>query len=35
MARQNLRNFELFDAPVGLFFTLHKDLGVGSKWIFP
>ena len=31
MARQNLRNFELFDAPVGLFFTLHKDLGVGSK----
>lgn len=31
MARQNLRNFELFDAPVGLFFTLHKDLGIGSK----
>ena len=27
--------FELFDAPVGLFFTLHKDLGIGSKWIFP
>lgn len=31
MARHNLRNFELFDAPVGLFFTLHKDLGIGSK----
>ena len=31
MARQQLRNYELFDAPVGLFFTLHKALGIGSK----
>ncbi len=31
MARQQLRNFQLFDAPVGLFFTVHKSLGIGSK----
>ena len=31
MARQQLRNFELFNAPVGLFFTVHKSLGIGSK----
>lgn len=31
MARQQLRNFEFFDAPVGLFFTVHKSLGTGSK----
>ncbi len=31
MARQQLRNFQLFDAPVGLFFTVHRDLGMGSK----
>lgn len=31
MARQQLRNFQLFDAPVGLFFTVQKSLGIGSK----
>lgn len=31
MALQQLRNFQLFDAPVGLFFTVHQSLGVGSK----
>ena len=31
MARQQLRNFELFDAPVGLFFTVHRSLAIGSK----
>ena len=31
MAQQQLRNFKLFDAPVGLFFTVHKSLGIGSK----
>lgn len=31
MAHQQLRNFEFFDAPVGLFFTVHKSLGIGSK----
>lgn len=31
MARQQLRNFEFFDAPVGLFFTVHESLGIGSK----
>ncbi|WP_168406255.1 nitroreductase [Acinetobacter indicus] len=31
MAAQHLRNFQLFDAPVGLFFTLHRDLEIGSK----
>ncbi|MCB8768758.1 nitroreductase [Acinetobacter soli] len=31
MAQQQLRNFQLFDAPVGLFFTVNKMMGVGSK----
>ena len=31
MAQQQLRNFKLFDAPVGLFFTVHQSLGIGSK----
>lgn len=31
MARQQLRNYELFDAPVGLFFTVNKAMGIGSK----
>lgn len=31
MQRQLLRNFKLFDAPVGLFFTVDKALGIGSK----
>ncbi|WP_312967344.1 nitroreductase [Acinetobacter gerneri] len=31
MAQQLLRNFKLFDAPVGIFFTVHKSLGIGSK----
>lgn len=31
MAAQHLRNYQLFDAPVGLFFTLDKTMGVGSK----
>ncbi len=31
MARQQMRNFEFFDAPVGLFFTVHESLGIGSK----
>jgi nitroreductase len=31
MARQQLRNFELFDAPVGLFFTVNRSLAIGSK----
>lgn len=31
MAEQMLRNFKLFDAPVGIFFTAHKSLGIGSK----
>lgn len=31
MAAQQLRNFKLFDAPVGLFFTVNKIMGVGSK----
>ncbi len=30
MRRQTRRNFELFGAPVGLMFTLHRDLGWGS-----
>ena len=29
---QHRRNFRLFDAPVGLFFTLHRDLATGS-WL--
>lgn len=31
MAAQHLRNFKLFDAPVGLFFTVDKAMGIGSK----
>ncbi len=31
MYRQQRRNFELFDAPVGLFFTVDKIMGIGSK----
>jgi nitroreductase len=31
MAEQQLRNFKLFDAPVGLFFTVNKIMGIGSK----
>lgn len=31
MAAQHLRNYQLFDAPVALYFTLHKSLGIGSK----
>ena len=31
MAAQQLRNYQLFDAPVGLFFTVNKALGIGSK----
>jgi len=32
MARQHARNFEFFGAPVGLFFTVDRDLEVGS-WL--
>lgn len=31
MQAQLLRNYQLFDAPVGLFFTLDKSLSTGSK----
>ena len=31
MAAQQLRNYQFFDAPVGLYFTLHRSLGIGSK----
>ncbi|MBU3847470.1 MAG: nitroreductase [Candidatus Acinetobacter avistercoris] len=31
MAAQHLRNYQLFDAPVGLFFTVDKAMGIGSK----
>ena len=31
MADQHLRNYQLFDAPVALFFTTHQHLGVGAK----
>ena len=31
MARQQLRNFQLFDAPVALYFTVNKVMGVGAK----
>ena len=30
MFLQHQRNFRFFDAPIGLFFTIHKDLGTGS-----
>jgi nitroreductase len=32
MYRQHTRNFELFDAPVGLFFTMERHLELGS-WL--
>ena len=31
MARQQLRNFQLFDAPVALYFTVNKIMGIGAK----
>lgn len=31
MAAQQLRNYQLFDAPVGIFFTVDKAMGIGSK----
>lgn len=31
MAAQQLRNYQLFDAPVGLFFTVNRAMGTGSK----
>ena len=31
MAAQQLRNYQLFDAPVGLYFTVNKAMGIGSK----
>lgn len=31
MAAQLLRNFQLFDAPVGLFFTVSNAMGIGAK----
>ena len=31
MAAQQLRNYQLFDAPVGLYFTVNKAMGSGSK----
>lgn len=31
MARQQLRNFQLFDAPVALYFTVNKVMGIGAK----
>ena len=32
MARQHARNFDFFGAPVGLFFTVDRDLEIGS-WL--
>lgn len=31
MTAQHLRNYQLFDAPVGLFITVDKVMGIGSK----
>ncbi len=31
MHAQHKRNFQFFDAPVGLFFTVNKAMGIGSK----
>ncbi|UOO91063.1 nitroreductase [Vitreoscilla massiliensis] len=31
MHEQHQRNFKLFDAPVALFFTVNKAMGIGSK----
>jgi len=32
MFAQHKRNYQFFDAPVGMFFTIHKDLEIGS-WL--
>lgn len=32
MSRQHARNYEFFGAPVGLFFTIERDLALGS-WL--
>ena len=31
IAAQQLRNYQLFDAPVALYFTVNKAMGIGSK----
>ncbi|MBF7688567.1 nitroreductase [Acinetobacter rathckeae] len=31
MAAQHMRNFQFFDAPVGLFFTVDHVMGIGAK----
>ena len=31
MAAQQLRNYQLFDAPIALYFTVNKAMGIGSK----
>ena len=31
MAAQHLRNYQLFDAPVVLYFTVNKIMGTGAK----
>lgn len=31
MAAQQLRNYQLFDAPVAFYFTVNKAMGIGSK----
>ena len=31
MAAQQLRNFQLFDAPVALYFTINQVMGIGAK----
>ncbi|MBP9786471.1 MAG: nitroreductase [Acinetobacter sp.] len=31
MAAQQLRNYQLFDAPIALCFTVNKAMGIGSK----
>ena len=31
MEAQQLRNYQLFDAPVALYFTVNKAMGIGSK----
>ncbi|MBF7689328.1 MULTISPECIES: nitroreductase [Acinetobacter] len=31
MAAQQLRNYKLFDAPVGIFVTVNKAMGIGAK----
>jgi len=32
MKRQHVRNYEFFDAPVGIIFTIHRKLEIGS-WL--